>query len=256
MIISKIKDKLSNINIKNNKCSICINSKMKNKPYKLSTNKTNQIFDLIHLDLVGPITPSINNNKYFLSILVDFSRFAWVIFSENKTDIFNKFIVWHINIYNTFNINVKSIKSDNGKEFSNTNFQTFCQENGIIHNFTVPYNPSQNGKIERLNGILISSAKALLNEAKLSRHFWEYEVDTANFIHNRLPHQGNENKIFKIFLTRYFTKNPLIIIYFVFLDAVCTFMFQKNFDRNSTTTPILVSLLVTAIILMHIKFSI
>jgi len=71
----------------------------------------------------------------------------------------------------------------------------FCQENGIIHNFTVPYNPSQNGKVERLNGILISSAKALLNEAKLSRHFWEYAVDTANFIHNRLPHQGNENKV-------------------------------------------------------------
>ena len=75
------------------------------------------------------------------------------------------------NIYNTFNITVKSIKSDNGKEFSNTNFLTLCQENEIIHNFTVPYNPFKNGKVERLNGILIFSAKALLNEAKFSRYF-------------------------------------------------------------------------------------
>jgi len=121
--------------------------------------------------LVGPITPSINNNKYFLSILVDFSRFAWVIFSENKTDIFDKFNIWPNNIYNIFNITVKLIKSDNGKEFSNTNFQTFCQENGLILNFTITYNSSQNGKV-RLNGIFISSAKALLNETKLSHHFW------------------------------------------------------------------------------------
>ena len=169
--ISKINDKLNNINIKNNKCSICINSKWKKKRYKLSINKINQIFDLIHLDLVGPITPSINNNKYFLSILVDFSRFAWVIFSENKTDIFDKFNIWPNNIYNIFNITVKLIKSDNGKEFSNTNFQTFCQENGLILNFTITYNSSQNGKV-RLNGIFISSAKALLNETKLSHHFW------------------------------------------------------------------------------------
>ena len=58
-------------------------------------------------------------------------------------------------------LTVKSIKSDNGKEFSNTNFQTFCQENGIIHNFTVPYNPSQNGKVERLNGDPLSLLQKL-----------------------------------------------------------------------------------------------
>ena len=98
-------------------------------------------------------------------------------------------------MYNSKNISIKAIRSDNEKEFQNGHFQTFCQENGIKHQFTIPYNHSQNGRTERFNGILISSTKALLNEAQLSHEFWEYAIDTANFIHNRLSHQGNQNRI-------------------------------------------------------------
>jgi len=86
------------------------------------------------------------------------------------------------------NITIKAIRFDNGKEFQNSQFQTFCQENRIkyqFHQFRII--PLKNGRAERFNGILISSAKALLNEAKLSHEFWEYAVDTANFIYNRLP---------------------------------------------------------------------
>jgi len=147
------------------------------------------------MDLVGPVINSINNNKYFLTILDDYSRFSWVIFTESKSEVFNKFIIWYNEIYNSKNITIKAILSDNGKEFQNSHFQTFCQENGIKHQFTIPYNPSQNGRAERFNGILISSAKALLNEAKLSHEFWVYAIDTANFIYNRLPHQGIHNRI-------------------------------------------------------------
>ena len=41
--ISKIKNKLNNTNFKQ-KCLVCINSKLKNKPYKLSQKKTKNIF--------------------------------------------------------------------------------------------------------------------------------------------------------------------------------------------------------------------
>ena len=35
----------------------------------------------------------------------------------------------------------------------------------------------------------------MLNDAKLNHKFWEDAVATANYIHNRLPHKGNNNKI-------------------------------------------------------------
>jgi len=230
--ISKIKNKLSNINLKL-KCPVCINSKLKNKSFKPSTNKTKQILELIHLDLVGPVNPSINNNKYFLTILDDYSRYGWVIFTENKNDVFNKFIIWYNKIYNSLNINIKAIRSDNGKEFQNSKFQIFCEENGIHHQFSVPYNPSQNGRAERFNGILIASSKSLLNDAKLSHDFWEFAVDTANYIHNRLPHQGIQNKIpFEVFYNKPVDYNTFRVfgcrVYFFVPKEL-----RSKFDNNS-----------------------
>jgi len=49
--------------------------------------------------------------------------------------------------------------------------------------------------VECLNGTLFNATKALLNDAKLSHHFWEDAINTANFIHNLLPHKGINNKI-------------------------------------------------------------
>jgi len=57
--ISLNKDKLNKI-IPPEKCEICINSKLKNKPYKKVKNKTSYTFELIHMDLVGPVTTSLN----------------------------------------------------------------------------------------------------------------------------------------------------------------------------------------------------
>jgi len=147
------------------------------------------------MDLVGPINESLFGNKYFLTILDDFSRFGWVFFLESKNDVFDKFLVWAKTIFNMFNKSIIFLRSDNGTEFKNNRFKSFCTNHGITQQFTVPHNPQQNGRAERFNGTLISSAKALLNDARLSHQFWECAVDTANYIHNRISHSGINNKI-------------------------------------------------------------
>jgi len=190
----KIKLNLPKISQTNN-CSICSQSKLKNKPFHTSPNKSSYNFDLIHLDLIGPITNSKYGSKYILSILDDHSRYAWVIFLKNKSDTFNAFHQWYLKIKNLFNITIKQIKSDNGTEFSNYHFSNFCDFNGINHQFTIPYNPQQNGKIERFNETIISAAKSILNESKLDSMFWEDAVNTACYIYNLLPHSGNNNNI-------------------------------------------------------------
>jgi len=80
-------------------------------------------------------------------------------------------------------------------EFRNNNFKEFCQSYGIIQQLTVPHNSQQNGRAERFNGTLISYAKVMLNNAELSKHFWEDAVHTSNYIHNRLPHRRINNII-------------------------------------------------------------
>jgi transposase InsO family protein len=52
---------------------------------------------------------------------------------------------------NEFDAKVKKIRSDNGTEFKNTQFEDFFDEEGINHEFLTPYIPQQNGVVERKN---------------------------------------------------------------------------------------------------------
>ena len=123
--IDTIKNKLLKIHIPTT-CPIWVNSKLKNKPFKNSSNRAKHLFELIHMDLIGPITESLYNNKYILSILNDNSRYGWVLFIKNKSDIFETFYNWFSKIKNILNTRIKFIRSDNGTEFKNTKFYDFC----------------------------------------------------------------------------------------------------------------------------------
>jgi len=147
------------------------------------------------MDLIGPLPDSFYGNKYIISILDDHSRYVWTLFIKNKSETFSSFYNWFIQIKNIFNNRIKYIRSDNGTEFNNKNFNNFCNSYGIQHQFTVPYHPQQNGRVERFNGVIINSAKTMMKDAKLSHQFWQDAVSTSNYIYNRIPHKGTNNKI-------------------------------------------------------------
>jgi transposase InsO family protein len=50
------------------------------------------------------------------------------------------------------------VRSDNGTEFKNTGVEEFLGEEGIKHEFSVPYTPQQNGVVERKKRTLIEAA--------------------------------------------------------------------------------------------------
>ena len=58
----------------------------------------------------------------------------------------------------------KKIRSDNGKEFDNTNIEAYCDEVGIKYEVSATYTPQQNGVVERKNRTLITLARIMLDE--------------------------------------------------------------------------------------------
>jgi len=183
--ITLIKDRLLKINLKG-KCPICIESKLKNFPYYLSENKTKKHFEMVHIDTVLNSDESIYRNKYFFTIMDDYSRYGWTFFLKSKADMFPTFLNWYNKIKNIFNKSIKYLKTDNGTEYCNSRFNIFCDNNGITHLYFVTYNPQQNGKEERFQQTLIQCERALLNDSKLHYTFWLDAVSTANYIYNRL----------------------------------------------------------------------
>jgi len=69
---------------------------------------------------------------------------------------------------NEFETKIKRARSDNGTEFKNINIEEYLDEEGIGHEFSIPYTPQQNGIVERKNRTLIEAARTMLDEYKIS----------------------------------------------------------------------------------------
>ena len=79
------------------------------------------------------------SGKYYAFVIVDdFSRYTWVLFLANKDDALDAFKVFCKKIQNEKGYGISCIKSDHGWEFENYAFETFCNNLGIMHQFSSP----------------------------------------------------------------------------------------------------------------------
>jgi hypothetical protein len=64
---------------------------------------TSKIFELLHIDLFGPTTyTSIGGDKYGFVIMDDFTRYTWVAFLVDKSDVFASFKTFINKVQNEF----------------------------------------------------------------------------------------------------------------------------------------------------------
>ena len=89
---------------------------------------------------------------------------------------------------NEFEVKLKKIRSDNGKEFDNTNIEAYCDEVGIKHEVSAIYTPQQNGIVERKNRTL-TLARIMLDEYNTPEALWAEAINTACYASNRLIFQ-------------------------------------------------------------------
>lgn len=85
---------------------------------------------------------------------------------------------------NQCNLTIKILRSDNGAEYSSSQFVDFCKATGIEHQFTVPYTPQQNGVSERKNRTVMEMARCLLKEKEMPNKFWAEAVNTSVYLLN------------------------------------------------------------------------
>ena len=61
---------------------------------------------------------SLSGYVYYVSFIDDFSRNTWIYFLKNKDEVFNKFKEFKALIENHTEKKIKTIRSDNGEEFT------------------------------------------------------------------------------------------------------------------------------------------
>uniref|UniRef100_A0A2N9G595 Integrase catalytic domain-containing protein n=1 Tax=Fagus sylvatica TaxID=28930 RepID=A0A2N9G595_FAGSY len=176
-------------------CKHCLAGKMHQLPFSVSTNKVTAPFQLVHADLWGPApSVSLNGFKFYLVLVDEYTKFTWVYLLTHKSDTFPIFKQFLALVKTQFQHSVQLFRTDCGGEFTSHEFNTFCADNGIIHQLSCPHTPQQNGVAERKHRHLIQCALALLSQSHLPISYWSYAVSTAAHLINKLPTPLLSNK--------------------------------------------------------------
>jgi transposase InsO family protein len=173
---------------KNKLCSSCQAEKQvaNTHPYK-SQMSTHRPLELLHMDLFGPTSfMRIGGNSYCLVIMDDYSRFTWVYFLRDKSNVFETFKSFAILAQNQFDFDINKVRSDNGSEFKNARIDEYCDNKGIKHEFSYKYTSKQNGIVERKNRTLVDMARFMLAEYNVPDSYWIEAINTACHASNRL----------------------------------------------------------------------
>ena len=120
----------------------CAEGKNTKNLFPKSNTKTEEILELIHSNVCGPMpSTSLSGYVYYVSFIDDYSRKTCIYFLKKKDEVFGKFKEFKALIENHTNIKIKTLWSDNGGEYTSKDFDGFCKDAGIKRELTTPYNP-------------------------------------------------------------------------------------------------------------------
>jgi transposase InsO family protein len=82
---------------------------------------------------------------------------------------------------------IKKLRTDNGLEFCNSEFNFLCVDHGIARHKTVPGTPQQNGVAERMSRTILERVCCMLSNAGLwDKHgLWTEATSTSCYLINR-----------------------------------------------------------------------
>ncbi|CAB1116207.1 unnamed protein product [Ectocarpus sp. CCAP 1310/34] len=102
----------------------------------------------VHLDLCGPLVPSLGGNLYLFVAVDSASRWNKVYGLRRKSDALaaTKRLLADVGRYDLGRI--ECFRVDNGTEWTRGDFRRFCDDNGIGVEFTPPGVPQYNGVVE------------------------------------------------------------------------------------------------------------
>ena len=108
-------------------------------------------------------TASINSAKYFVTFIDDYTRWCTVFFLRHKSEVFDKFKEFEALTFDgedekilvlktgksfmkyKSEEGIRALRTDNGGEYTSSEFDKYLKDKGIRHELTVPDAPEQNG---------------------------------------------------------------------------------------------------------------
>jgi transposase InsO family protein len=155
---------------------------------QVENNRSKEILGLIHLDVCGPMpVRSLGGSLYYVIFIDDYSIKTWLYLLKSKDEVFNKFQNFKAEIENLMNKKIKTLRTENGGEYTSKEFVVFCKSAGIRRELIFPHNPKQNDVVKIKNRSIEETVKASLNDQGLSMFLWGEAAMTDNICTEQKP---------------------------------------------------------------------
>ncbi|KAD3336121.1 hypothetical protein E3N88_31640 [Mikania micrantha] len=124
-----------------------------------------------------------------VTFIDDFSRYVWVYFLKEKSEVFSKFREFELVAGKISDSKIACLRSDNGGEYLGAEFSEYLKQKHVKRQLTCPNTPQQNRVSERKNRHLAEITRSLIHGKNMPGRFWAEAMRTAAYVINRLPSQ-------------------------------------------------------------------
>ena len=166
-------------------CEVCVMGKLRRAPFASRTDRADEPMHELHSDMSGPYqVESIGGGKYVITLLDAHSAFNAVEVVKTKAQ-GAEALKRMISEWETLTgLKCRKLYTDRGGEYINNALAQWCASKGIVHEFSVPLTPQENGKAERLNQKLCDMARSMLIQYNLYQPFWSFAMKYASLLCN------------------------------------------------------------------------
>ncbi len=169
------------------RCLVCeyFKPSKENTKAQLQPIESTKAWEVIEIDFIGALTETTNNNKYILSIVDHFSKYA-VTYATPRQD--SRTVVDCLTkLFSQFGAPGRII-SDQGRCFISKEFLDFCKLWNVRKSTATSYHPQTSGLVERFNGTVIRILKRYVYETPDT---WDVSLPMATYAYNTTEQRTN-----------------------------------------------------------------
>ena len=83
------------------------------RPFKAKGYRAKEVLDLVHTDFCGPMSTSARGGyEYFIIFIDDYSRYIYIYLMHHKSEAFDKFKEFKVEVENHHGKSIKSLRSN------------------------------------------------------------------------------------------------------------------------------------------------
>jgi transposase InsO family protein len=180
-------------------CQTCVMAKFNRTKFK-TREKTEEVMHTLHSDITGPwSTPSLGGGLYVVSLVDEASSNGAVSIIKTKSaaadEIRRLILVWEAKTQKKCRV----LFTDRGGEYVGLELKEWCLNRSIMHHYSTPRVPQQNGRAERFNQTIANIMRSLMFTYKLHDSLWGHAMLYACMLYNIRMHKTQKKTRYEVF---------------------------------------------------------